>query len=46
MELGNRTGTALELHEINPSNDDDAQSETNDDDYDDTILRKGEFAVF
>ena len=45
MELGNRTGTALEPHEIKPSND-DAQSETNDDDYDDTILKKGGFAVF
>ena len=42
MELGNRTGTALELLEKEPSND-DTQSDTDDDD---TILKKGEFVVF
>ena len=42
MELGNRTGSALELLEKEPSND-DTQSDTDDDD---TILKKGEFVVF
>ena len=45
MEIGNRTGTVLELLEMEPSND-DAQSDTDDDDNDDdddTILKKGEF---
>ena len=38
MELGNRTGAALELLEMEPSND-DTQSDTDDD----TILKRREF---
>ena len=43
MELGNRTGTTLELLEKEPSNDD---TQSDPDNNDDTILKKGEFVVF
>ena len=40
MEFGNKTETALELLEMEPSND-DTETDTND-----TILKKGKFVAF